>query len=262
MLQLSCYILILVTVCSSNRVKEYHPKRQEQKVEASNSFDNKIDTGHHVTGLLHPTSSDVGHSSGAELGSIAHNSAVQADRAVQTQQTAGSQAAFGIKSTLAGAALGAAQAAQAAVVGKQAIVGNLKRQLTEAQQQLQGELALYQQSEATSQAARNTARQSQAQLATLTAALAAAQAGAQHANQAASEAANSNAAQHSMIVTAKQRVDQLLSLLQGATGELQETEASARKALESAKQAQANAVAAGQAVNGSGKQSIPLSHPF
>lgn len=40
-------------------------------------------------------------SSGAELTSLAHTSAVQAKNAVQSQHTAGSQAAFGIKSTLA-----------------------------------------------------------------------------------------------------------------------------------------------------------------
>lgn len=46
------------------------------------------------------------YSSGAELTSLAHSSALQAKTAVQNQQTAGSQAAFGAKSSLAQAALG------------------------------------------------------------------------------------------------------------------------------------------------------------
>lgn len=45
-------------------------------------------------------------STGAELSSLAHSSAIQAKNAVQSQHTAGSQAAFGVKSSLASAALG------------------------------------------------------------------------------------------------------------------------------------------------------------
>lgn len=45
-------------------------------------------------------------STGAELSSLAHSSAIQAKNAVQSQHTAGSQAAYGVKSTLATAALG------------------------------------------------------------------------------------------------------------------------------------------------------------
>lgn len=45
-------------------------------------------------------------STGAELSSLAHSSAIQAKNAVRSQQTAGSQAAFGVKSSLATAAIG------------------------------------------------------------------------------------------------------------------------------------------------------------
>lgn len=49
---------------------------------------------------------EAGHSNGAELSSLAHTSAVQANNAVRNQHTQGSQAAFGIKSSLATAAIG------------------------------------------------------------------------------------------------------------------------------------------------------------
>lgn len=45
-------------------------------------------------------------STGAELSSLAHSSAIQAKNAVRSQHTAGSQAAFGVKSSLATAAIG------------------------------------------------------------------------------------------------------------------------------------------------------------
>lgn len=45
-------------------------------------------------------------SNGAELTSLAHSSAVQANNAVQNQQTAGNQAAFGIATSFASAAVG------------------------------------------------------------------------------------------------------------------------------------------------------------
>ncbi|XP_072377660.1 uncharacterized protein [Diabrotica undecimpunctata] len=187
-------------------------------------------------------------SSGAELTSLAHNSAVQAKNAVRNQHTAGSQAAFGVKSSLASAAVGAAQTAQAALVGKQAIVQNLKKQAIEAQQQLQAEISQYHQLEAVAQVAAQASQDAHAQLNTLTAALASAQAGASHAEQAAAEAANAAASQHSMVDEAKQKVGSILSQLQNAVGDLQETEASAIKAAESAHIAQSNAAAAGLAV--------------
>ncbi|CAG9829960.1 unnamed protein product [Diabrotica balteata] len=195
---------------------------------------------------------DTGKGTGAELASLAHSSAVQANNAVQNQHTAGSQAAFGIKSSLASAAYGAAQAAQAALVGKQALAGSIKRQLAEAQQQLQGEIAQYQQTQATAQAAENTAHQAQAQLSALTAAVTAAQAGAQQASQAAGEAAQAAAAQHAMVVEAKQRISQLSAQLQNCLADLHQTEAAAQKAAAAAHLAQSNAAAAGAAAAGHG----------
>ncbi|CAH1164196.1 unnamed protein product [Phaedon cochleariae] len=185
---------------------------------------------------------------GAELTSLAHSSAVQAKNAVRSQHTAGSQAAFGVKSSLASAAFGAAQTAQAALVGKQAIVQNLKRQAIDAQQQLQGEISQYHQLEAVAQASQQVSQDAQNQLHTLTAALTAAQGGAAHAEQAAAEAANAAAAQHEMVVEAKQRIAQVLNQLQHALDDLQQTEASAAKAAEAAHVAQSNAAAAGLAV--------------
>ncbi|XP_056635542.1 uncharacterized protein LOC130444441 [Diorhabda sublineata] len=186
--------------------------------------------------------------SGAELTSLAHNSAVQAKNAVRNQHTAGSQAAFGIKSSLASAAIGAAQTAQAALVGKQAIIQNLKRQVVDGQQQLQAEIAQLQQLEAVAQVAAQSSQDSHALLNSLNAALAAAQAGASHAEQAAAEASNAAASQHGMVEEAKQNVAQILSQLQSAISELQQTEVSAIKAAEAAQIAQSNAAAAGLAV--------------
>ncbi|XP_023012938.1 uncharacterized protein [Leptinotarsa decemlineata] len=192
---------------------------------------------------------DIGKgSNGAVLSSLAHSSAVQAKNAVQNQHTAGSQAAHEVKNNLASVAIGAAQAAQAALVGKQALVGNLKAQLAEAQSQLQVEIAQYQQTEAAVRAAEEAAAQAQNQVNTLSAALAAAQGGSQHASQAAAEAANAAASQHAMIAEAKQRLNQVLSQLQSALRELQDTEASAQKAAAAAHSAQSNAAAAGAAV--------------
>ncbi|CAG9821212.1 unnamed protein product [Phaedon cochleariae] len=191
---------------------------------------------------------------GAELSSLAHTSAAQAKNAVRSQHTAGTQAAFGVKSSLASAALGAAHAAQAALVGRQALVGNLKRQLQDAQAQLQVEIAQFQQTQAAAQAAEESSHQAQAQVNTLSAALAAAQGGAQHASQAAAEAAHAAAAQHSMVVEAKQRLNQIVAQLQGSLGELHETEAAAQKAAQSAHLAQSNAAAAGAAAVAAGSK--------
>lgn len=144
--------------------------------------------------------------------------------------------------------LQASHAAHAAVVGKQAIVANLKKQLAEAEHQLQGEIAQYQQTQAASHAAQESAHQAHAQLNSLTAALAEAQGRAHHASQAALEAENSSAAQHAMVVDAKQRIAQVSSHLQNALNELHDTEASAKKAAEAAHVAQSNAAAAEAAV--------------
>ncbi|KAJ8925479.1 hypothetical protein NQ315_009317, partial [Exocentrus adspersus] len=190
----------------------------------------------------------ISSSNGAELTSLAHSSAIQAKNAVQNQRTAGSQAAFGIKSSFASAALGAAQTAQAALVGKRAIVQNLKKQVSEAQHQLQEEIVQYQQTEAVVQATLATSQQAQEQLHALTAAVAGAQSGAQAAEHAAAEAANVAAAQQAMVSEAKQRLAHLLSQLHTALGRLQETEVSAYKAAEAAQVAQSNAAAAGLAV--------------
>ncbi|KAG5868308.1 hypothetical protein JTB14_021435 [Gonioctena quinquepunctata] len=68
--------------------------------------------------------------------------------------------------------------AKAALVGKQAIVGNLKSQLSKAQDQLHAEIAQYQQN----QNAAKAAEEAQAQVNSLAAALATAQGGSQHAS--------------------------------------------------------------------------------
>ncbi|KAG5896756.1 hypothetical protein JTB14_031736 [Gonioctena quinquepunctata] len=244
MLEYICLVSLLVSNCLAGP--------QEQQVKSSHLSGNRIHATHHLDGnsTTH-TFDDVVNSNGAELGSIAHNSAIQAGHAVQSQHAAGNQIALGIKSSLASAAIGAAQAAQAALVGKQAIVGNLKRQFTDAQKQLQGELTHYQQTEIAAQAARATAHHAQTQVTTLSAAFAAAQAAAHHASQTASEAAASSAAQQTMVAEAKQRVDRLQSRLGKAVEELQETAVSANKALEAAQQARSN-VAAASAVVASG----------
>ncbi|ENN74527.1 uncharacterized protein LOC125505688 [Dendroctonus ponderosae] len=186
--------------------------------------------------------------SGAELTSLAHTSAVQAKNAVQSQHTAGSQAAFGIKSTLASAAQGAAQTAQAALVGKQAIVYSLKRQVSEAEKRLSGEISQYHQAEQSAQISQQSAQQARSQAATLSAALASAASGGQLAEKAAAEAANVAASQQSMVAQAKQRLSTLIHQLQEAVHDLSETEAAYYKAAESAQQAQSNAAAAGAAV--------------
>ncbi|XP_018572811.1 uncharacterized protein LOC108912128 [Anoplophora glabripennis] len=199
---------------------------------------------------------------GAELSSLAHSSAIQAKNAVQNQHTAGSHAAYGIKSSLASAALGAAQTAQAALVGKHAIVGNLKQQLSEAQKQLEGELALHQQTENAAHSAQAAAQQAQNQLNTITAALATAQAGVQHAQHAAVEAANSASVQQNMVAEAKQRVAHVLGQLQHASADLQETEVSASKAAEAAHIAKSNAAAAGAEVTAAGAKGGYSGHHY
>ncbi|CAH0550292.1 unnamed protein product [Brassicogethes aeneus] len=83
--------------------------------------------------------------------------ALQAKTAVQNQHTAGSQAAFGAKSSLAQAALGAAATAQAALVGKQVIAQGLKKQLIEAQHQLQAEITQYHQTQTAAELAETEA---------------------------------------------------------------------------------------------------------
>ncbi|XP_050306239.1 uncharacterized protein CG45076-like [Anthonomus grandis grandis] len=187
-------------------------------------------------------------SSGAELTSLAHTSAVQAKNAVQSQYTAGTQAAFGIKSTLASAAQGAAQTAQAALVGKQAIVYNIKKQVNEAEKRLQAEIAQYQQTEQAAELAHQVAQQARNQAAAISAALASAQTGGQLASKAASEAANVAAAQQSMVARAKQQLANLIHQLQEAVHELSQTESAYYKATESAQLAQSNAAEAGAAV--------------
>lgn len=202
------------------------------------------------------------YSSGAELTSLAHTSALQAKSAVQNQNTAGSQAAFGAKSSLAQAALGAAATAQAALVGKQVIVQGLEHQLHDAEHQLQAEIAQYQQTEHAAQAAQEAAQQAQQQVAALTAALAATQGGAQHAAKAAAEAAGAAAAQHAMIHEAKQRVAHLREELHNALAGLQETEISAQKAAAAAHIAQSNAAAAANDVATNAAQSEIEGHGY
>ncbi|KAJ8951203.1 hypothetical protein NQ318_010230 [Aromia moschata] len=202
----------------------------------------------------HDSSHDGKYSNGAELTSIAHSSAVQANNAVQNQQTAGSQAEFGIKSSLASAALGAAQTAQAALIGKQALVQNLRQQLGDAQLQLQSEIALYQKTEAAAQAALEATQQAQTQLRTLTAAVASAQGGSDQAELVAGEAANVAASQQSMVAEAEQRVAKIHAKLEEAAQDLQETESSAQKAKDSALIAQSNAATAGAAISAKGSR--------
>lgn len=66
------------------------------------------DVGHFGFGSLGKSFGHGGYeklnNAGAELASLAHNSAAQANQAVNNQASAGSQAAYGIKSSLATAA--------------------------------------------------------------------------------------------------------------------------------------------------------------
>ncbi|XP_030745145.1 uncharacterized protein LOC115874184 [Sitophilus oryzae] len=185
---------------------------------------------------------------GAELTSLAHSSAQQAKNAVQNQGTAGSQAAFGIKNTLASAALGAAQTAQAALVGKQAIVAILKKQVSDAQTQLQAEVAQAELAQHALGYIAQAAQQAQGLTAALASALASAQSGEQTALKAATDAGTVAASQQQMVNEAKQRLGVLLHQLEAALLELHETEVYAYKAAEAAQLAQSNAAAAGAAV--------------
>ncbi|KAJ8925480.1 hypothetical protein NQ315_009318 [Exocentrus adspersus] len=197
------------------------------------------------SGHGYPNHYDGNYGKGAELTGLAHNSAIQAKNLLLNQHAAGNQAAYGVKSSFATAVLGAAKAAHAAVIGKQALLSSLKKQLAEAQHQLQGELAQYKQTEAAAQLAQDSAKQAHSQLNSLTAALAEAQGRAHHANQAALEAGNSAAAQHAMVIEAKQRIAQIIDKLQSTSKDLQDTEVSAQKAAEAAQIAHSNAAAAG-----------------
>ncbi|KAJ8963129.1 hypothetical protein NQ318_018594 [Aromia moschata] len=250
----------VIAVCALGCASAGVPKQQlkivvpEQQAQASSIHEL---SGYEASGYGGSLGHDDGKSSnGAELTSLAHSSAVQANNAVQNQQTAGSQAAFGVANSFASAAIGAAQTAQAALVGKQAIVQNLKRSLIDAQHQLQGEIRQYQQIEAVALAAREAAQQAQEQATALAAALSTAQSGSQRSEQAYVEAANAAASQQSMVTEAKQRVAHLLSQIDTAVEELQDTEYSAAKAAESAQVAQSNAAAAGAAVAASNIKGI------
>lgn len=136
------------------------------------------------------------------------------------------------------------------MVGKQAIVENLKRQVSETQHQLQGEIAQYQHTEAASQAAHQAVDQAQSQVNTLRAALATAEGTAQTTSQTAAKAANAAAVQHEMVVDTKRRLAAVLGQLQAAGEQLRETEASAHRAQEAAQQAQSNAAAAASKAGG------------
>lgn len=86
-----------------------HPKLHvvpEQQAASSQIIEHGFDSGYAYGGEFdHGIDSSKG-SSGAELSSLAHSSAIQAKNAVRNQHTAGSQAAFGVKNSLATAALG------------------------------------------------------------------------------------------------------------------------------------------------------------
>ncbi|KAJ8981616.1 hypothetical protein NQ317_004377 [Molorchus minor] len=226
-------------------------------------------------------SDDGKDSHGAELTSLAQSSAQQAKNAIQNQKNAGSQAAYGVASSFASAAQGvswglfsvllkrarivlwrspiiatrskiltfqAAQTAQAALVGKQAIIQNYKRQLNEAQQQVQREMKQYEQAAAAALSAQEASQQYQEQLNALGAALIAAQNGAHRSEQAVLAANSAAAAQQSMVTEAKQKISRLLGQISSSVEELHETEISALTAAEAAQVARSNAAAVGAAV--------------
>lgn len=81
----------------------------EQQAASSQILEHGYDSGAGYSGEYdHGFDSGKG-STGAELSSLAHSSAIQAKNAVQSQHTAGSQAAFGVKNSLATAAFGVRQ---------------------------------------------------------------------------------------------------------------------------------------------------------
>lgn len=186
------------------------------------------------------------YSAGAELTSLAHNSAQQAKAAVQNQQTAGLQAAFGAQTGYARAALEAAAAAQVALVAKQVIVQNLEKHIEYAAHQLQAEEAQYHQTLQAANAAQNAAQQGQQQLSAATVALTAVQQSVAQTEKAAAAASTAAAAQHHMIQAAQQKLSSLHEKLHAALEGLEHTKLSAQKAAAAAQIAQTNAAAAAQ----------------
>lgn len=127
------------------------------------------------------------------------------------------------------------------MTGKKAILSNIKRQLSDAKNQLEQKNSQYQKSRLSADTAHDAAQRAQEQLHTLASALTKAQANAQLISSAAADVAKAEAVQKAMVNEAKQKIANLIRELKNAYVDVTETEASAAKADKAARLAQSSA---------------------